>query len=82
MTATGEFDPARDLLLERVVPVPRAFVWAAWTQPDLVVQWFTPAPYTTVDCEIATAAIRNECMLLTADKDFSRMAQHCDLKLL
>ena len=52
MTATGEFDPARDLLLERVVPVPRAFVWAAWTQPDLVVQWFTPAPYTTVDCEI------------------------------
>ena len=36
----------------------------------------------TIDCEIAAAAIRNDCMLLTADNDFLRMAQHCDLKLL
>ena len=36
----------------------------------------------TVDCEIAATAIRNECLLLTADKDFERMARFCDLKLL
>src|SRR4029077_16465362 len=41
-----------DLLLERVVDVPPELVWAAWTVPEHVKQWFTPAPWTTVDCEI------------------------------
>jgi uncharacterized protein YndB with AHSA1/START domain len=27
-------------------------VWGAWTIPDQVMKWFTPAPWTTVDCEI------------------------------
>ena len=35
----------------------------------------------TVDCLIATAAINHQCVLLTADKDFARIAQHCKLKL-
>ena len=45
-------DPRLDLLLERVVDVPPELVWAAWTVPEHVMQWFTPAPWTTVDCEI------------------------------
>ena len=45
-------DPKLDLVLERVVPVPRERVWSAWTTPEHVKQWFTPAPWTTVDCEI------------------------------
>jgi uncharacterized protein YndB with AHSA1/START domain len=45
-------DPRLDLVLERVVPVPRRLVWAAWTQPAHVKKWFAPAPWTTVDCEI------------------------------
>ena len=45
-------DPRLDLLLERVVDVPPELVWAAWTQPEHVKRWFTPAPWTTVDCEI------------------------------
>lgn len=45
-------DPKLDLVLERVVDVPRELVWAAWTTPDHVKQWFTPAPWTTVECEI------------------------------
>ena len=32
--------------------VPRELVWLAWTTPEHVKQWFTPAPWTTVDCEI------------------------------
>ncbi|HEY2939715.1 MAG TPA: SRPBCC domain-containing protein [Gaiellaceae bacterium] len=27
-------------------------VWMAWTQPEHLKKWFTPAPWTTVDCEI------------------------------
>ncbi|MCC7215580.1 MAG: SRPBCC family protein [Burkholderiales bacterium] len=45
-------DPRLDLVLERVVDVPVERVWAAWTTPDQIKQWFTPAPWTTVDCEI------------------------------
>lgn len=45
-------DPKLDLVLERIVDVPRELVWAAWTQPEHLKKWFTPAPWTTVDCEI------------------------------
>ena len=45
-------DPKLDLVLERVVDVPRELVWAAWTKPEHIVKWFTPAPWTTIHCEI------------------------------
>ena len=41
-----------DLVLEREVDVPRERIWAAWTTPELLMKWFTPAPWCTVDCEI------------------------------
>ena len=45
-------DPRLDLVLERVVDVPADLVWAAWTTPEHLVKWFTPAPWTTVECEL------------------------------
>ena len=45
-------DSKLDLVLERVVDVPPELVWAAWTRPEHIVKWFTPEPWTTVDCEI------------------------------
>jgi uncharacterized protein YndB with AHSA1/START domain len=45
-------NPDLDLVLERTVPVAPERVWAAWTDPDLLMQWFTPAPWKTVACEI------------------------------
>jgi len=45
-------DPKLDLVLERVVDVPRELVWKAWTQPEHLKKWFTPVPWQTVDCEI------------------------------
>ena len=45
-------DSELDLVLERVVPLPPERVWAAWTQRDLFLQWFTPAPWQTVDVEL------------------------------
>ncbi len=47
-----QFNPALDLVLERVVDVSPALVWAAWTNPEHLVHWFTPAPWKTVKCEI------------------------------
>jgi uncharacterized protein YndB with AHSA1/START domain len=45
-------DPKLDLVLERVIDVPRKLVWAAWTEPQHIVKWFTPAPWKTVHCEL------------------------------
>lgn len=45
-------DPELDLMFERIVAVPPEKVWAAWTRPELLVQWFTPAPWKTVECQI------------------------------
>jgi uncharacterized protein YndB with AHSA1/START domain len=45
-------DPRLDLVFERIVDVPGHLVWTAWTTPELVKKWFTPAPWTTIDCEI------------------------------
>ena len=46
------FDPRLDLVLERVVDVPVELVWKAWTVPEHLMKWFTPAPWRTVECEI------------------------------
>jgi uncharacterized protein YndB with AHSA1/START domain len=45
-------DPELDLVLERIVDVPKDLVWLAWTTPEHIKQWFTPAPWKTVECEI------------------------------
>lgn len=45
-------DPVLDLVLQRDLPVPPEAVWRAWTEPDLLVQWFTPKPWRTVAAEI------------------------------
>lgn len=38
----------RELLLTRLIDAPRDKVFAAWTTPELMVQWFTPKPWATV----------------------------------
>lgn len=45
-------DADRDLVLDRTIPVPPDRVWAAWTTPALLTQWFTPAPWRTIAAEI------------------------------
>ncbi len=36
----------RELVLTRVIDAPPEKVYAAWTQPDLLKQWFAPLPWT------------------------------------
>jgi uncharacterized protein YndB with AHSA1/START domain len=47
-----KFDPKLDLVLERVLDVEIDLVWAAWTQPEHLKQWFCPRPWRVVECDI------------------------------
>jgi uncharacterized protein YndB with AHSA1/START domain len=48
MTATHE----HELVLTRLIDAPREAVYRAWTDPELLKQWFAPLPYTTPHAEL------------------------------
>ncbi len=45
-------DPSLDLVLTRETTVSAVKVWRAWTEPQLLKQWFCPRPYRTTECRI------------------------------
>lgn len=40
-----------ELVLTRVIDAPPEKLFRAWTEPDLITQWFTPPPWKTVRAE-------------------------------
>lgn len=42
----------RDLVVTRIIDAPREKVFKAWTDADLLKQWFAPLPYTTPHAEL------------------------------
>ncbi|MGB8076487.1 MAG: SRPBCC domain-containing protein, partial [Gallionella sp.] len=52
MKSAYQPDSGLDLTFERIVDVPKEFIWRAWTQPEHLKPWFCPLPWRTVDCEI------------------------------
>lgn len=42
----------RDLVLTRIIDAPRDKVFKAWTEPELLTQWFAPLPWTTPHAEL------------------------------
>ena len=43
---------AHELVLTRLIDAPRHRVYRCWTEPALIVQWFTPPPWKTIAAEI------------------------------
>jgi uncharacterized protein YndB with AHSA1/START domain len=37
----------QDLIISRTLRAPRALLWKAWTEPELLKQWWCPKPWTT-----------------------------------
>jgi uncharacterized protein YndB with AHSA1/START domain len=50
MTAAPETD--RELVLTRIIDAPPEKLFRAWTQPELLKQWFAPLPFTTPHAEL------------------------------
>jgi len=46
-TATATSQATHELVLERVFDAPPARVYQAWTDPEILKQWFAPKPFTT-----------------------------------
>jgi uncharacterized protein YndB with AHSA1/START domain len=44
-------DAKRELSLTRIIDAPRENVFRCWTDPKLIVQWFTPPPWKTIHAE-------------------------------
>jgi uncharacterized protein YndB with AHSA1/START domain len=49
---TGAPETDRELVLTREIDAPREKLFRAWTQPELLKQWFAPLPFTTPHAEL------------------------------
>lgn len=54
MTSTTNAAPVsdRELVLTRIIDAPREKLFKAWTDPELLKQWFAPLPWTTSAAEL------------------------------
>jgi uncharacterized protein YndB with AHSA1/START domain len=50
ITTAGKAD--HELVLTRLLDVPRDKLFRCWTEPALITQWFTPPPWKTIAAEI------------------------------
>ena len=62
MTATSASD--RELVLTRLIDVPREKLWRCWTEPKLMLGWFTPAPWKTIHAETDVRPGGSSCVIM------------------
>jgi uncharacterized protein YndB with AHSA1/START domain len=65
---TDTTDESRELSLTRLIDAPRETVYRAWTQPDLLVQWFAPKPWSTPRAE-ADLRVGGASLVVMADPE-------------
>ena len=56
MPTTAVAPVAHELVLTRLIAVPRAKLFRCWVEPALIIQWFTPPPWKTVAAEVDARA--------------------------
>ncbi len=49
---SDDLNPELDLEINRILDVPVDLVWRAWTEPELLKQWWCPLPWTTPEARI------------------------------
>ncbi|MEO7255370.1 MAG: SRPBCC family protein [Casimicrobium sp.] len=61
------FTPAtalHELSLTRLIDAPRDKLFRCWTEPALIVQWFTPPPWKTIHAETDVRTGGSSCMVM------------------
>lgn len=54
----------RELVLTRLIDVPRHQLFRCWTEPALIVQWFTPPPWKTIRAELDVRPGGSSCITM------------------
>ena len=57
-------DDERDLVLTRLIDAPREQVYRAWTDPELLTQWFAPQPWSTPHAELDVRPGGASCIVM------------------
>jgi len=61
---TTESVADRELVLTRLIDVPREKLFRCWTDPQLIPQWFTPPPWTTKRAEVDLRPGGSSCVVM------------------
>lgn len=65
-TAQKIADQNRELQISRLINAPREKLYRAWTEPELLKQWFAPLPYTTPVAELDVRPGGNNLVVMRA----------------
>ncbi len=55
---------SRELILTRIIDAPARNLFRCWTEPELLKQWFAPAPYTTPEAELDVRPGGANCIVM------------------
>ena len=69
-----------DLVLERTLDAPLDLVWKAYTDPDLMKQWWAPRPYQTPEVDIDWRPGGTFHFVMTGPDDFREDSAGCVLE--
>jgi uncharacterized protein YndB with AHSA1/START domain len=71
----------RELVLTRIINAPREKVFKAWTDPELLKQWFAPLPYTTPKAELEVRPGGSNLIVMrdAAGNDFPNRGVYLDV---
>ena len=58
------FPADRELVLQRILSAPREKLYRCWTEPALIVQWFTPPPFKTIRAVMDVRAGGASCVTM------------------
>jgi uncharacterized protein YndB with AHSA1/START domain len=63
-SSPSAFPTDRELVIERVLNAPREKLFRCWTEPALIVQWFTPPPFKTIRAVMDVRAGGSSCVTM------------------
>jgi uncharacterized protein YndB with AHSA1/START domain len=71
----------RDLVLSLLLDAPRAAIWRCWTEPELMLQWFAPLPWTTskVEADLRPGGANLIVMRSPEGKDFPNRGTYLEI---
>lgn len=75
-------NPKLDLVLERIVDITPEQMWKAWTDPEQLKIWFTPAPWKVTECRIDLRSGGEFYVMMSSPEGQASPCNGCYLELI